>query len=124
LEYGWPGNVRELRNFCERVAAICDEGSPSVELAASLLDSGAVDVRPIASGSPAVSSRKQNSAPPDMRYGRSIEAMLAALGECGSVAFAAHELGIHRTTLWRRLKKAGIDWRERSLDTTAADSFK
>ena len=124
LEYGWPGNVRELRNFCERVAAICDEGSPSVELAASLLDSGAVDVRPIASGSLAVSSRKQNSAPPDMRYGRSIEAMLAALGECGSVAFAAQELGIHRTTLWRRLKKAGIDWRERSLDTTAADSFK
>jgi len=105
LEYGWPGNVRELRNFCERVAAICDEGSPSVELAASLLDPGAVDLRPVPSVQPPA---------PDARREKSIETLLAALGECGSIASAAQRLGIHRTTLWRRLKKAGIAGRDRA----------
>ncbi len=83
LEYGWPGNVRELRNFCERVAAICQEGSPSAELAASLLDSGAIDVRPQASGSRVASFRVGDASVPDTPHGRSIEKLLAALEAAG-----------------------------------------
>ena len=124
LRYDWPGNVRELRNYCERIAAICGEGSPSVELAASLLDSGVAGLCQAPAGQVRVGgiNRTAGAASRGLGPGVSKEQILALLRECGSLAVAAQRLGIHRTTLWRKLKKAGIDWRSEPLDLSADNS--
>jgi len=91
--YAWPGNVRELKNFCERVSAICDEPVLSTERAASLLDfeNG--------QSAQAESISKQS--------GIASENLQELVARFGSLKEAARYLGIHRTTLWRRLKKTG-----------------
>lgn len=85
--YSWPGNVRELKNFCDRVAAICDADEIDAPFARALLDSGA-------SALPPAPSEAQDTA------------IAKALEESGSMEEAARRLGIHRSTLWRRMKKA------------------
>jgi transcriptional regulator with PAS, ATPase and Fis domain len=85
-DYLWPGNVRELKNFCDRVAAICDAEEIDEEFALSLLDS-----------SPAT---PKDPKAPDAEIARAL-----AGGE--SLGEIAQRLGIHRSTLWRRLKKSG-----------------
>lgn len=90
VAYDWPGNVRELKNFCERVAAICEDEELSAELAFSLLDADPTLRRPTRPGSPPAAEVHD----------------LAAFVEAeGGVSAAASKLGIHRSTLWRRLKK-------------------
>lgn len=86
-EYSWPGNVRELKNFCDRVAALCNDDEIDVSFARSLLDSGTSVLQPPLS---MVSD-------PDIAK---------ALKESKSMEEAARRLGIHRSTLWRRMKKA------------------
>ncbi|MDP2791916.1 MAG: sigma 54-interacting transcriptional regulator [Rectinemataceae bacterium] len=93
----WPGNVRELKNFCERVAAICDSGELDARLVASLLDSDEAYERMAEPSAPA-----RNPA-------FSKEELLRVLEASGSVREAAIRLGIHRTTLWRHLSALGID---------------
>ncbi|HET7539428.1 MAG TPA: sigma 54-interacting transcriptional regulator [Polyangiaceae bacterium] len=88
--YGWPGNVRELRNVMERVLTLATESEITLpELrrwAPELFDS------PPARG--ACVALEQ----------RFIES--ARNGEL-SKQRAAEEIGVHRTTLWRRMKKGG-----------------
>ncbi|TXT42870.1 MAG: sigma-54 dependent transcription regulator [Spirochaetes bacterium] len=88
-EYPWPGNVRELKNFCDRVAAICDAEEIDAGFALSLLDSGIATPKALdLPGTP--------------------EAEIAqALAEGASLGEIAQRMGIHRSTLWRRLKKSG-----------------
>lgn len=112
LDYSWPGNVRELRNFCERVAAICDDGSPSAELTASLLDVGVANYGGSKIGEAGsvvanyVAANLGAATNPQHGANRPSEEISDLLRECGSLSAAAQRLGIHRTTLWRRLKKA------------------
>jgi transcriptional regulator with PAS, ATPase and Fis domain len=93
--YGWPGNVRELKNFCERVTAICDAKSLTTNIASQLLDS-----EPL-SPDEAEGSRR---AKPSKALG--IQDILSAIEEAGSIGEAAKVLGVHRSTLWRRLRRA------------------
>jgi len=90
--YSWPGNIRELKNFCERASAICDDSEISIDLAISLLN---------------VKSKSTNEFPlgnlktvldDPMRLQEFIKSKknLSEAAEC---------LHIHRTTLWRHLKR-------------------
>lgn len=94
--YGWPGNVRELENFCERVAVLehgREVDSDFVRRALDPLDAPSCDearCTELVSGKPI-------PLPGD------IYRVLKEAG--GSKTRAAEILGIHRTTLWRRLKK-------------------
>ncbi|MCI2055964.1 MAG: sigma 54-interacting transcriptional regulator [Oscillibacter sp.] len=89
--YAWPGNVRELRNVCERLVVLndaADIGPESLqELHVFFSDS------PIAA--PAVAEPARPIAPP---------AMPAAAKKKKDIA---RELGVSRTTLWRRTRQQG-----------------
>ncbi len=85
LDYAWPGNVRELRNVMERFMSLFHEGcAPCAvmrEVLAEYLEAAGstAEIRPLMD-------------------------VIARAG--GSKTRAARELGISRTTLWRRLRRA------------------
>lgn len=85
--YQWPGNVRELKNFCERLMATPKEGDIDEEFTKKLLEFR----EPVQT----VYTGRENS--------EDIKRALEAAG--GNVGKAAHLLGVHRATLWRRRKR-------------------
>jgi len=96
MAYDWPGNIRELENVIERAFILCNEGLIGIshlpgELTAHELIAG-VDA--------------------DVRFAHDILDAQAIRGALERNAFnrlaAARELGIHKTTLFRRIKKLGI----------------
>ncbi|WP_437877862.1 sigma 54-interacting transcriptional regulator [Sorangium sp. So ce513] len=91
LAYAWPGNVRELRNVIERVLSLAGDGEVGIdELLGLAPELSAARGREAADGTLA-----------DVERRRILE-VLRGGGARGQVAEA---LGIHRTTLWRRLKR-------------------
>jgi transcriptional regulator with PAS, ATPase and Fis domain len=89
LAYDWPGNVRQLRNVIERVLSLARPGTV-----------GAEEVFAIA---PELGRRHRQGATlaafEDRRIADALDVHNGALGR------AAAELGIHRTTLWRKMKR-------------------
>ena len=96
MAHAWPGNVRELENVIERAFILCAGGTIGLEHLPEELT-----VRRTA----AVTA-------PDMRAARelldarSIRAALERHG--GNRLAAARELGIHKSTLFRKMKQLGI----------------
>lgn len=104
--YSWPGNVRELQNAVQRALVVCQDGvihvhdfPPRLREAAGAAES----LPPPTVGSlrpPAITQRLE-----DMEK----TALVRALDEAsGNVAEAARRLGIGRTTVYRKLKRFGI----------------
>jgi len=101
LDHDWPGNVRELENAIEQAAAL----SPAKEIRAEDVQLEGVRVA---------------SAPEDGRV-RTLEeavdeaerrAIEAALARCGAdLGRVAKELSVSSTTLWRKMKRLGIEAR-------------
>jgi two-component system response regulator HydG len=88
----WPGNVRELQNVLEFAALLAGDGDLDV---AHLPP----ELRQAAPG--AATSRAGGL------DDREIRAALAATG--GNRAAAARRLGVSRVTLWKRLKRLGLE---------------
>jgi PAS domain S-box-containing protein len=96
LAHDWPGNVRELENVIERAFILCRGGFIEIaHLPEELTGRGAS--RPL---------------PSDGRAAHDVldlQAIHSALERNGySRAAAARDLGIHKTTLFRRMKRLGI----------------
>jgi propionate catabolism operon transcriptional regulator len=102
MNHDWPGNVRELENVIERIALECllADAVPPVGTLRGVLDPSG----------PAANTY-DDSAPQDVRRLaplqrateiRHIHEVLRTHG--GNQAAAARELGISRTTLWRKLR--------------------
>ncbi len=89
----WPGNVRELRNALLRATLACTGNHLRLgDLPSDLLRRKAVEQEPA-------------PAQPSAEY----EALSAALRESGGdMQSAARRLGIHRSTLYRRMARCGI----------------
>jgi two-component system response regulator AtoC len=85
--YAWPGNVRELRSVVE-YASVVGEG-PILDLA---------DLTPELRGDP-----PSDSPPPVLADGERQRVLAALAKHKGRKGAAAAELGISRSTLWRRL---------------------
>lgn len=92
LAHEWPGNVRELRNRVERAVALSDEGDLAIS---DLFPEQVLDESAPASTLADVRAQVELA---------QIERALELSG--GRVAEAAAQLGISRTTLWKRRKKA------------------
>jgi two-component system response regulator HydG len=99
VEHDWPGNVRELENMIEQAAAL----SPGREIRA--LDVQIERPRRSAAGEPA---RTLAAAVEDAER-RAIEAALAR--NDADLQRVARELGVSGTTLWRKMKRLGIEVR-------------
>ncbi|MGZ8463272.1 MAG: sigma-54 interaction domain-containing protein [Candidatus Deferrimicrobiaceae bacterium] len=113
IEYPWPGNVRELENVLER-GAVCSRGA--VLSAADLSEEVREHCRPRqgeSAGSPcgepagAPGGATEKDAPggedEKERILRTLEANRWSRGD------AAVALGINRSTLWRKMRRLGID---------------
>jgi DNA-binding NtrC family response regulator len=102
VAYDWPGNVRELMNICERLAALSDR---------TIIDREQVDtVLSWNERSDGIRTHLNTPAHDTMGTLGSLEsaAILAALEAAShNKSRAAAELGISRTTLWRKLKALG-----------------
>ncbi len=95
MAYDFPGNVRELENAIERAYIMARSGLITSE-----------DL-------PEPIRRRANGAHP-LRNGATARDERARLVEClqrhrWNIPRAARELGMHRTSLWRKVKKMGLD---------------
>ncbi len=94
LDYDFPGNIRELQNIIEHAFVLCRNSVISIR---DLPD----HLRP----------RENRSAPESVTL-KDLESQLiiSTLRKHGwNRSRSAEELGMHKTTLWRKMKKLGID---------------
>ncbi|MEL6178785.1 MAG: sigma 54-interacting transcriptional regulator, partial [Myxococcota bacterium] len=104
LHHHWPGNVRELENTLER-AVVLARGD-TITLDDLLLDS---HTPPISDDDGSSPSSGDGLSLHDFLDRVAAERIKAVLAECGGVRVeAARRLGIERTTLYRLMKKLGI----------------
>jgi transcriptional regulator with PAS, ATPase and Fis domain len=108
MNYPWPGNIRELSNAVEHSVICADKGVVEV-------DSLPQDILRYSQDVPDQPVLRQFAADEDERAGEGGASdvmraeLLGALRKArGSKAVAAQLLGIDRTTLWRRMQRAGI----------------
>jgi len=101
--YDWPGNVRELENCVERAVILCRQGlvEPGDLPPAVRGPDEASDVRESQDGPAA--NLQEALATPEKRI---IQAALQANG--GSRKATAEQLGINRTTLYKKMRKYGL----------------
>lgn len=105
MRHKWPGNIRELQHILEHACIL----SPGSEIGLKHIRKDLVDQmrgsefhapEPVASYAPQL--------PISRKAGK--EDILVALERCGgNKARAARQLGIHRATLYRKLKSWGLD---------------
>ena len=104
--YAWPGNVRELRNALE-YAFVIGEGPVIVE---ADLPPEIYNPTIEADGAPLLNRQDNNLVSVVGMANPKHERLARALERAGgSRERAAQSLGVSRTTLWRRMKAAGIE---------------
>jgi PAS domain S-box-containing protein len=97
--YDWPGNVRELQNIIERAFIVCSGKYIGVNHLP-------LQLRGMAS-EPARGTMR------NIKDAAEVQSIITALTECGyNKAKAARVLGIHKTTLFRKMKKLQIPFTE------------
>lgn len=119
LNYSWPGNVRELQNVIERAVVLARNG----QITPSNLPPEMIDPQPMPApyysqthamshpGQPgaAFPSAPESSSQTLNLAGREKAALIAALAQChGNKKKAAQLLGIHRPTLYTKMRKFGL----------------
>ncbi len=96
LGYGWPGNVRELENALEHALALSRGGAILAEHLPPEVRGGATRADAL------------RQAPPHSPAER--ELLAAALARAGwNRTRAARQLGIDRSTLWRKIREYGLE---------------
>lgn len=97
--YKWPGNVRELKNVIERVFALADESIISnAHLPANILTQSKIHV-------PNSSNKTLNNLMEDIEREIITEMLSKNNHNCQKTA---KELGIHRSTLYKKMEKLNI----------------
>ena len=99
LNWDWPGNIRELENVIERSVIL----SPGRELQVPVAELQPRESRP----EPAEGSRLTTLEAAEREH--ILKALREARGRVGGPEGAAARLGMKRTTLQSRMRKAGID---------------
>ncbi|MBT3177770.1 MAG: sigma 54-interacting transcriptional regulator [Desulfobacula sp.] len=94
MSYGFPGNIRELENIIEHAFVLCSEGYIQLHHLPNFLHLQAT-----------ISAGKKNDPVKAVQIKLIIDALARNDNNRNS---AAKELGIHKSTLFRRIKKLGI----------------
>ncbi|MBT6613800.1 MAG: sigma 54-interacting transcriptional regulator [Deltaproteobacteria bacterium] len=97
MAYDYPGNVRELENIIERAHILCNNGIIHLDHLPDVLKNCALET-------------ETTTDPEPMSKLSEYQALLEALINCHSRVDAAKELGIHKSTLFRKMKKYGINF--------------
>jgi DNA-binding NtrC family response regulator len=105
LAYEWPGNIRELENLIARAVTLSASPVISVEEFRVIFSLGGQKVQ---SSSPAAAPPPENG-PSSKEKEVILDALKSANGNQTKAAIA---LGIGRNTLWRKMKKFGIESRD------------
>jgi DNA-binding NtrC family response regulator len=96
IQYDWPGNVRELRNAIEYAFVLCPSGGiASQHLPPKVLD-GSLNMKP-------------PRCLPDRDEMQKQELLQVLRRTDGNQSEAGRILGVSRVTVWKRIKKYGID---------------
>ena len=98
MDYGWPGNVRELRNIAEALSFY----GPAISTA-NLRALLSQDLKPGAGEGMVSLSIREGASMKEVE-----EAYLARLCEEHGLKEVCEITGLSRTTLWRRLREAGL----------------
>lgn len=96
LSYDWPGNVREIRNFVERMVVTSKKSFVDIE-----------DIKKIFKKD-TISSDNTYEDCLSINENMKIEIYNELRKNSGNISETAKNLGISRTTLWRRMKKYNI----------------
>jgi two-component system, NtrC family, response regulator HydG len=96
MAYDWPGNVRELRNIIEYAFVLCQSGGIGLKH---------LPPRILAGGSSRPQAQQAASGPNEQR--EKLVQVLLQTG--GNQSEAARILGVSRVTIWKRIKKYGIN---------------
>ena len=98
MQYSWPGNIRELINVIEYAFVLCPEGDISLtHLPTQLL------------GQEPASLQQGSKTGRKLTKGNEKQELIQALQAAGgNKSEAARRLGVSRVTLWKRIKKFGI----------------
>ena len=95
--YDWPGNLDQMESLCQRLVLLAEKRNVDEAMLREHLQ--AMDSEPVPTLDESEASMNPKAA-----------ALLDLLNRCrGNREKAAAELGISKTTLWRRMKKYGID---------------
>ncbi len=98
MAHDYPGNVRELENIIERAFVLC--GAGRIER---------VHLPPELTGQPALGPAPAGDTMAEQTCAAEAQAIRSALERCGfNRLAAARELGLHKSTLFRKLKALGI----------------
>jgi len=98
-EYSWPGNVRELRNAVEYAFVLCQSGGIGLQHLPHKIAGGGVV--------------RQAACEMDPDCTKERDALIAVLRNAGgNQSEAARMLGVSRVTIWKRMKRFGIDMKK------------
>jgi PAS domain S-box-containing protein len=99
MAHDYPGNVRELENIVERAFVLC--GAGRIER---------VHLPPELTGQPATAPSAAGDTITAQTRAAETQAIRSALERCGfNRLAAARELGLHKSTFFRKLKSLGIE---------------
>jgi PAS domain S-box-containing protein len=113
--YNWPGNVRELENLVESLVITCDSGRieadelpTAMRVTECALSPGPASPDPAQAGPPPASAPEPDWERPYKEVIAAFERdyLEGAISHFGSVGEAAKRLGLDRTTIFRKLKRA------------------
>ncbi|MDH4229087.1 MAG: sigma 54-interacting transcriptional regulator [Nitrospirota bacterium] len=122
MNYPYPGNVRELQNILEHAMVLCRGTHLTLHtLPKEVVQTshGLVQITPSVPNVPQLTHLTGLTGTPSLPASGSPlraverEAILQVLEQCGwRLGVAADVLGMSRTTLWRRMRRFGIDKHE------------
>jgi len=96
--YDWPGNVRELENAIEHAFVLCKGDTIQVEhIPLRIADSARDNIKKARGSSHVSGTSEENILREALERNR------------GNRSKTARELGMHRSTLWRKVKQYGIE---------------